>query len=50
MRRAAKSITFGGYFEYDKKSQRLLELNAELENPKVWDDANRARELGLKNV
>ena len=46
MRRAAKSITFGGYFEYDKKSQRLLELNAELENPKVWDDANRARELG----
>ncbi|MFO1341545.1 peptide chain release factor 2 [Casimicrobium huifangae] len=35
-----------GYFEYDKKSQRLLELNAELEDPKVWDDANRARELG----
>jgi len=46
MRRGAKSTTFGGYFEYDKKSQRLLELNAELENPKVWDDANRARELG----
>ena len=36
----------GGYFEYDKKSQRLLEVNAELESPKVWDDANRARELG----
>nr|WP_238363398.1 peptide chain release factor 2 [Casimicrobium huifangae] len=35
-----------GLFEYDKKSQRLLELNAELEDPKVWDDANRARELG----
>ena len=45
-RRAVKSITSGGYFEYDKKSQRRLELNAELENPKVWDDANRARELG----
>ena len=39
-------MNFGGYFEYDKKSQRLLEVNAELESPKVWDDANRARELG----
>ena len=41
-----RSTIFGGYFEYDKKSQRRLELNAELESPKVWDDANRARELG----
>ena len=44
--REARWTNFGGYFEYDKKSQRLLELNAELEDPKVWDDANRARELG----
>jgi len=39
-------MNFGGYFEYDRKKVRLLELNAALEDPKVWDDANRARELG----
>ncbi len=39
-------MSFGGYFDYEKKSHRLLELNAELENPKIWEDPTRARELG----
>jgi peptide chain release factor 2 len=39
-------LIFGGIFDYDRKSLRLNEVNAALENPKVWDEPKRAQELG----
>jgi peptide chain release factor 2 len=36
----------GGIFDYDHKRERLTLLNKELEDPKIWDDAKRAPELG----
>ncbi|MDO9092577.1 MAG: peptide chain release factor 2 [Rubrivivax sp.] len=35
-----------GYLDYDRKSLRLNEVNAALENPAVWNDPKRAQELG----
>ena len=45
----------GGIFDYDRKALRLNEVNAALENPKVWDEPKRAQDLGrekrtLENV
>ena len=37
---------FGGIFDYDVKSDRLTEVVRELEDPKVWDNAKYAQELG----
>jgi peptide chain release factor 2 len=36
----------GGIFDYDRKSHRLTEVNATLENPAVWNEPQRAQELG----
>ena len=36
----------GGIFDYDRKSLRLNEVNAALENPTVWNEPKRAQELG----
>ena len=36
----------GGIFDYDRKALRLREVDAALENPKVWDEPKRAQELG----
>src|SRR5260221_11687274 len=52
--RSARS-TSGGIFDYEHKALRLNEVNAALENPKVWDEPKRAQELGrekrtLENV
>ena len=38
----------GGIFDFDAKAERLEAVNAELEDPKVWDDAKRAQELGTE--
>lgn len=38
--------SFGGIFDYDQKRERLTLLNLEMEDPKIWDDAKRAQELG----
>ncbi|MDW8312540.1 MAG: peptide chain release factor 2 [Burkholderiales bacterium] len=35
-----------GLFEYDRKRRRLEELDAEFENPAIWNDPKRARDLG----
>ncbi|MFN3630054.1 MAG: peptide chain release factor 2 [Casimicrobiaceae bacterium] len=43
---AGKLAELRGYFEYDQKKRRLEELNAEFEDPHIWDNPNRARELG----
>jgi len=37
---------FGGIFDYDQKARRLLEVNAALEDPSVWNDPKHAQELG----
>ena len=36
----------GGIFDYPAKARRLNEVNAALEDPKVWDNPKRAQELG----
>ena len=36
----------GGTFDYAAKSEKLAELNQVLEDPKLWDDAERAQTLG----
>ena len=36
----------GGIFDYDGKAEKLSELNQILEDPKLWDDAERAQALG----
>ena len=36
----------GGIFDYKRKSLRLNEVNAALENPAVWNEPKRAQELG----
>ncbi|MDQ5880006.1 MAG: peptide chain release factor 2 [Pseudomonadota bacterium] len=38
--------SYGGIFDYDHKRERLTLLNQEMEDPKIWDDAKRAQELG----
>ncbi|MBY5993544.1 peptide chain release factor 2 [Ferrimonas balearica] len=35
-----------GYLDYDAKKERLEEVNAELEQPDVWNEPERAQELG----
>jgi peptide chain release factor 2 len=37
---------FGGIFDFDKKSEKLEQVNQELEDPTVWNDQKRALELG----
>ena len=44
MPRAPRSS--GGIFDYDAKKSRLVEVVRTLEDPKIWDDAKRAQELG----
>ena len=38
--------SYGGIFDYDRKSLRLNEVIAALENPSVWNEPKRAQELG----
>ena len=45
----------GGIFDYDQKHDQLEAVSRELEDPKVWDNADRAQELSkekksLENV
>ncbi|MDI1239746.1 MAG: peptide chain release factor 2 [Polaromonas sp.] len=35
-----------GYLDYPAKERKLSEVNAALEDPKVWDNPKRAQELG----
>ena len=36
----------GGIFDFDNKSERLVEVLRELENPKIWDKPEQAQALG----
>ena len=40
----------GGIFEYDRKRERLQEVERELEQPNVWGDPARAQDLGKERA
>jgi peptide chain release factor 2 len=44
------SPLFGGFFEYDRKKERLEEVGRELEDPAVWSNQERAQELGRERA
>jgi peptide chain release factor 2 len=44
------SRLFGGIFDYDVKRERLEEVTRELENPNVWDNPERAQQLGKERA
>lgn len=39
-----------GIFDFDAKVERLEEVNAELEQPDVWNDPDKAQALGKERV
>jgi len=43
-------VSLGGTFDYDLKSERLTEVSRELEDPEIWNDADRAQSLGRERV
>lgn len=43
-------ISWGGTFDYDAKKERLEEVNAELEQPDVWNEPERAQALGKERA
>src|SRR5450432_3841013 len=38
-------VNCGGIFDFDVKAERLGAVSKELEDPKIWDDPQRAHEL-----
>jgi len=40
----------GGIFDFDAKSEQLVEVTRELELPSVWDDPERAQKLGQERA
>jgi len=41
---------FGGIFDFDAKSERLEEVNRELEQPSVWNNPEQAQALGREKT
>jgi peptide chain release factor 2 len=41
---------YGGFFDYDAKKERLEEVVRELELPEVWNQPERAQELGRERA
>ncbi|MGH8040430.1 MAG: peptide chain release factor 2 [Rudaea sp.] len=39
-----------GYLDYDARCERLEEVSRELENPNVWDNSERAQQLGRERA
>jgi len=39
-------IRFGGIFDYDQKKEKLEEVLLELENPDIWNEPEKAQQLG----
>jgi peptide chain release factor 2 len=37
---------FGGIFDFENKAQKLEEVNGLMEDPKIWDNAEKAQKLG----
>ncbi|MVW71128.1 MULTISPECIES: peptide chain release factor 2 [unclassified Bordetella] len=43
---AERELALRGYLDYDLKAERLQVVNAELEDPAVWNDPKHAQDLG----
>ena len=43
---ASGSRNYWGFFDFDAKSTRLIEVNQLLEDPQLWNDPKRAQEMG----
>ncbi|WP_295748811.1 peptide chain release factor 2 [Undibacterium sp.] len=41
-----RAVELRRYLDFDVKSEKLEQVNAELEDPKVWEEPKRAQELG----
>ena len=37
---------FGGIFDFDIKSEKLEQVNEEMEDPAIWNDPKKAQDLG----
>ncbi len=44
------AATCGGIFDFDVKQERLVEVERELEQPEVWQDAEKAQQLGRERA
>ncbi|QCP02860.1 MULTISPECIES: peptide chain release factor 2 [Salinivibrio] len=47
---AERTDVLRGYLDYDAKKERLEEVNAELEQPDVWNEPQRAQALGKERA
>ncbi|USH02005.1 peptide chain release factor 2 [Grimontia kaedaensis] len=47
---AERANVLRGYLDYDAKKERLEEVNAELEQPDVWNEPERAQALGRERA
>src|SRR5579864_3406144 len=47
---ASASPRYGGFFEYERKQERLEEVARELEDPTIWSNPARAQELGRERA
>jgi peptide chain release factor 2 len=47
---ASAWLRYGGFFEYDRKQERLEEVGRELEDPNIWSNPTRAQELGRERA
>lgn len=43
-------LRYGGIFDFDLKAERLEEVTRELESPSVWNNPQRAQELGKERA
>jgi peptide chain release factor 2 len=43
-------VNYGGIFDYTAKREHLTELQRELENPEIWNNPERAQELGRERA
>ncbi|TLY50800.1 MAG: peptide chain release factor 2 [Gammaproteobacteria bacterium] len=46
----ARIASLRGYLDYETKSERLEEVSRELENPNIWDNPERAQQLGKERA
>ncbi|WP_156804609.1 peptide chain release factor 2 [Gallaecimonas xiamenensis] len=47
---SARTSVLRGYLDYDAKKERLEEVNAELEQPGVWNEPEKAQALGKERA
>jgi len=43
-------VRSGGTFDFDRKHERLTEVQRELEQPDIWNNPTRAQELGRERA